>query len=69
MLDEVHSKMPKEPFKNIDNTPKHLLHMTDEDLKPKPPEVIKAELVELIKEAKSKIKPVMMSEEDREKYI
>ena len=25
----------KEPFINIDNTPKHLLHMTPEDLKPK----------------------------------
>ena len=31
MLQHVHAKIPKEEFKNIDNTPKHLLHMTDED--------------------------------------
>ena len=32
MLEHVKAAMPKEEFKNIDNTPKHLLHMTDEDL-------------------------------------
>lgn len=32
MLDHVKAAMPKEEFKDIDNTPKHLLHMTDEDL-------------------------------------
>ena len=54
--------MPKEEFRNIDNTPKSLLHMTEEDLQPKSPAVLREELNELIKEAKSKIKPVMMSE-------
>ena len=56
--------MPKEEFKNIDNTPKHLLHMTDEDMKAKSPQVLREELDELIKEAKSKIKPVLMSKMD-----
>jgi len=69
MLEEVKSRMPKESFRNIDNTPKHLLHMTEEDLKPKSPSVLREELVELIKEAKSKIKPVLIAEEDRKKYI
>ena len=36
---------------------------------PKSPAVLREELNELIKEAKTKIKPVLMSEEDREKYI
>jgi hypothetical protein len=31
ILDSVNSQIVKEEFKNIDNTPKHLLHMTDED--------------------------------------
>lgn len=53
--------MPKEEFRNIDNTPKSLLHMSEEDMKAKSPEVLRDELNELIKEAKSKIKPVMMS--------
>ena len=58
MLTRVHRQMPKEEFRNIDNTPKHLLHMTDEDFLPKSPEVLQDELTELIKEARSKIKPV-----------
>tara|TARA_B110000285_G_C14881545_1_gene494158 strand:- start:205 stop:675 length:471 start_codon:yes stop_codon:yes gene_type:complete len=60
MLQHVQAAMPKEEFRNIDNTPKHLLHMTEEDLIPKSPAVLRDELTELIKEAKSKIKPVMM---------
>ena len=60
MLDSVNAKIPKEEFKNIDNTPKNLIHMTEEDLKPKSPAVLREELNELIKEAKSKIKPVRM---------
>ena len=60
---------PLEPFKNVDNTPKHLLHMTAEDMKPKPPAVLKEELQELIKEAKSKIRPVLIHEEDRKHII
>jgi hypothetical protein len=35
--------------------------MTDEDFQGKSPLVLREELNELIKEAKSKIKPVMMS--------
>ena len=62
MLDQVNSQIPKEEFRDVDNTPKHLLHMTDEDLKPKSPVVLRDELNELIKEAKSKIKPVLMDE-------
>jgi hypothetical protein len=69
MLEQVNSRIPKEEFRNIDNTPKHLLHMTDEDFKPKSPAVIREELQELIKEAKSKIKPVLMHPSDKDKYI
>lgn len=61
MLDHVNSKIPKEEFEVIDNTPKNLLHLTDEDLKPKSPEQLRHELNELIKEAKSKIKPVLVN--------
>ena len=61
ILYSVNQKIPKEEFRKVDNTPKHLLHMTEDDMKPKPPEVLRDELNELIKEAKSKIKPVLMS--------
>ena len=37
ILDSVNSQIVKEEFKNIDNTPKHLLHMSDEDMKAKSP--------------------------------
>ena len=43
--------------------------MTEEDLKPLSKEQIAEDLQELIKEAKSKIRPVFMSQEDRQKYI
>jgi hypothetical protein len=66
ILYQVNSRIPKEEFKNIDNTPKHLLHMTEEDLIPKSPAVMRKELNELIKEAKSKIKPVMMDDHIRD---
>lgn len=69
MLYEVNRQIPKETYKDIDNRPKNLLHMTEEDLQPKSPAVLREELNELIKEAKTKIKPVRMSDEDREKYI
>jgi hypothetical protein len=69
MLAKVDLEMPKEPYRNINNTPKHLIHMTDEDLQPKPPAVMKEELQELIKEARSKIKPVQMSRGDQDRYI
>ena len=44
ILEEIDSQMPKLEYKNIDNTPKHLLHMTEEDLKPKSPAVLQEEL-------------------------
>ena len=37
ILHNVNKLIPKEEFKNIDNAPKHLLHMSEEDLKPKSP--------------------------------
>ena len=67
ILDSV--RPPQEEFKDIDTRPKHLLHMTDEDMQPKSPEVLREELNELIKEAKTKIKPVLMSQMEQEKYI
>lgn len=33
-LDYINSMVPKEEFRNVNNTPKHLLHMTDEDMQP-----------------------------------
>ena len=69
LLEDVYDKMPKEPYRDIDNTPKNLIHMTDEDMQTKSPAVLRYELDELIKEAKSKIKPVMMSESNKKKYI
>lgn len=69
ILYEVNRQIPRETYKDIDNTPKQLIHMTEEDLQSKSPAVLREELNELIKEAKTKIKPVQMSEEDREKYI
>ena len=69
MLETVNRSVPKEEFRNVDNTPKHLLHMTDEDFMPKTQEELADDLKELIKEAKSKIKPVLMNSIDREKYI
>lgn len=37
MLYQVDMKIQKEVYRDIDNTPKHLLHMTDADLMPKSP--------------------------------
>lgn len=68
-LHQARKNMDIQPFVEIDNKPKHLLHMTDEDMRVKSPEELRFELDELIKEAKSKIVPVQMSLEDREKYI
>jgi hypothetical protein len=33
-LDQIDALVPKEEFRDVDNRPKHLLHMTPEDLKP-----------------------------------
>ena len=38
-------------------------------MKPKSPEVLRDELNELIKEARTKIKPVLMSKIERDQYI
>jgi len=43
--------------------------MTEEDLRPKSPQQLREELNELIKEAKSKIKPVLMPKNEQEKYV
>ena len=43
--------------------------MSDEDMLPKSPEVLREELNELVKEAKQKIKPVLMTKMEQEKYI
>lgn len=69
MLQNVNDQMPKVPYKNIDNTPKHLMHITDEDLRVKSPDELREELMHLVNEAKSKIKPVLMTQMDRDKYI
>lgn len=69
MLENVNRQMPKEEFRNIDNTPKPLLYQTEEDMKAKPPAVLRDELNELIKEAKSKIKPVDISDAELARYI
>jgi hypothetical protein len=53
-------------FRNIDTTPKHLLHMTVEDLAKPDAEMMKSEMAELIKEARSKIKPVLKAMSDAE---
>ena len=68
-LDYINSMVPKEEFRNVSNTPKHLLHMTDEDMQPVSAEKLRDDWNELVKEARSKIMPVLMSIEDREKYI
>lgn len=58
--------MAKPAFRNIDTTPKHLLHMKTEDLAKPDTEMIKSEMAELIKEARSKIKPVLKAMSDAE---
>ena len=68
-LEAILRHVPKYEYRNVDNTPKHLLHMTEEDLRPKTREEKRADLDELIKEAKTKIVPVQMSIFDRRKYI
>ena len=45
----------------MNNTPKSLVHMTEEDLKPKSPQEMRDDFTELVKEAKSKIRPVFMN--------
>jgi len=36
-LESINSRIPKEEFEVINNTPKHLQLLTDEDIKPKSP--------------------------------
>lgn len=68
-LSQILKDVPKHEYRDVDNTTKHLLHMTEEDLKPKSREDKRADLDELIKEAKTKIVPVQMSDLDKWKYI
>lgn len=69
LLYQARKNMDIQPFVDIDNRPKHLLHLTEEDVRVKSPEELRFELDNLIKEAKSKIVPVNMSLEEREYYI
>ena len=61
--------VPKYEYREIDNTPKHLIHQTEEDIRGISKEQLKADKLELIKEAKTKIVPVMMNYENRKKYL
>jgi hypothetical protein len=63
---EEDTEIEKPKFKVIDTTPKHLQHMTAEDLLDPDPEIKKAEMLELIKEARSKIRPVVKAMSDEE---
>ena len=61
--------VPKYEYRKIDNTPKLLIHQTEEDIRGISKEQLKADKLELIKEAKTKIVPVMMNYENRKKYL
>ncbi len=66
MKSEENTDVAKPAFRNIDTTPKHLLHMSAEDLVKPDVEMIQSEMAELIKEARSKIKPVLKAMTDAE---
>lgn len=51
--------MIKAEYRDIDTTVKHLLHQTSADLQKPDKAMIEAEMKELIKEARAKIKPVI----------
>lgn len=57
-LEKILRHVPKYEYRNVDNRPKHLLHLTEEDLRIKTSEEKREDLDELIKEAKTKIVPV-----------
>lgn len=61
--------VPKYEYRDIDNTPKHLLHQTEEDIIGISKEQLRADKLELIKEAKTKIVPVKMAYEDRKRHL
>lgn len=63
------SEMVKPTWRNVDTRVKALQHRTDADLII--PELVEADMVELIKEARSKIKPVInaMSKEELNKLV
>jgi hypothetical protein len=63
---EENTDVAKPAFRNIDTMPKHLLHMSAEDLVKPDVEMIQSEMAELIKEARSKIKPVLKAMTDAE---
>jgi len=68
-LEKILRHVPRHEYRNVDNTPKHLLHISEEDVKPKTSEELRDDLNELIKEAETKIVPVQMSIFDRRKYL
>ena len=59
-------EIQKHKYRNIDTTVKHLQHRTDADLQVPDKEIIEAEMQELIKEARAKIKPVIKAMSDEE---
>ena len=63
---EPDQKTEIETYKQVDNRPKHLLHMTNEDFQAPDPELVSSEMKELIKEARAKIKPVLKAMSDEE---
>ena len=53
-------------YRNVDTSVKHLQHRKDVDLAAPDPEMVKADMQELIKEARAKIKPVIQVMPDEE---
>jgi hypothetical protein len=65
-LNNRETAVAKPLYKNIDTRPKHLLHLSAEDLIKPDAELMKSEMAELIKEARAKIKPVIKAMTDAE---
>ena len=63
---EIAVKEEEPLFRNIDTMPKHLLHQTEADLIVPDKAMKEADLKELIKEARSKILPVIQTISDEE---
>ena len=60
------AKTEVETYREVNNRPKHLLHMSNADLQAADPELVASEMKELIKEARAKIKPVIKAMSDEE---
>lgn len=65
------SEMIKPTWRNVDTSVKSLLHRKDAELLVPSRDILEADMVELIKEARSKIKPVInaMSKEELNKLV